>query len=312
MRIRLVAAAAALALVALSAPVPATAAPSGSAIAVGGPAEPVVLRAGGTVTTSIRISNGTATAARVALHLATLTPENDGLLSVVDRADPAWSGRVDLPPEVTVPAGGGLAVPVKVTAPARLPADYYLIGVLAEPVAAATGDGVQVHARVAAVLNLDVPGSRARKVTASFAALPRLRFGTELTGTVDVRNVGEAGAMTRTQVRIDDRSGRNLAVLPVSGDGMQLLPAGTKRTLAYAWRATGWVTVVRPRSDVSYLNDGKLVAEVTGQDRPIVLIAPALVVTVAVALVLAVAGLIVVRRRRPATPARHAARRHAR
>ena len=48
--------------------------------------------------------------------------------------------------------------------------------------------------------------------------------------------------------------------------------------------------------------------------RPIVLIAPALVVTVALALVLgvaAVAGLLVVRRRRPAGPARHAAGRRA-
>ncbi len=314
MRIRLVAAAAALVGAALGTPVPALAAPaaSGSAIAVGGPADPVVLRAGGTVTTSIRVSNGTAAAVRVTLHLATLTPGNDGLMSVVDRADPAWQGRVGLPEEVTVPADGALAVPVEVTAPATLPADYYLIGVLAEPVVAAPADGVQVHARVAAVLNLDVPGPRERKVTASFAVLPRFRVGSELTGTVDVRNVGDAGAMTRTQVRIDDRSGRNLAVLPVSGEGMQLLPAGTKRTLAYAWRATDWVTVVLPRSDVSYLNDGKLAAEVTAPGRPIVLIAPALLVTVGVALVLGVAVLVLLRRRRRTGPARHAVGRRAR
>jgi hypothetical protein len=133
-KIRLAAAVAALACAALGVPAPAQADAGGTAIAVGGPAEPVVLRAGGSITTSMRITNGTATAERVALHLATLTPGDDGQLSVVDRADPGWKGRVGLPAEVTVPADGALAVPVKVTAPATLPADYYLIGVLAEPV----------------------------------------------------------------------------------------------------------------------------------------------------------------------------------
>jgi hypothetical protein len=127
-KIRLAAAVAALACAALGVPAPAQADAGGTAIAVGGPAEPVVLRAGGSITTSMRIINGTATAERVALHLATLTPGNDGQLSVVDRADPGRKGRVGLPAEVTVPADGALAVPVKVTAPATLPADYYLIG----------------------------------------------------------------------------------------------------------------------------------------------------------------------------------------
>lgn len=288
--------------------VPAQAAPSGTSISVGGPAEPVVLRAGGSVTTSIRITNGTATAERVALQLATLMPENDGRLAVIDREDPAWAGRVDMPAEVTVPADGGVEVPVKVSAPVSLPADYYLVGVLAEPVVTTPRDGVQVNARVAAVLSMDVPGVRERKVTAEFGSLPRLRFGSELTGTVDVRNVGQAGAMTRTQVRIDDGDGRNLAVLPVSGEDLQLLPAGTKRTLGYAWTATGWVTVVHPRSDVSYLNNGKIVGDVTAQGGPIVLIAPALVVTVASALALVVGlvtGLVVARRRRLAAADRH-------
>ncbi|GLZ00201.1 hypothetical protein [Actinoplanes sp. NBRC 103695] len=306
MKVRL---AAAIAATLLAVPAPVQAAPGGTSISVGGPAEPVVMRTGGSVTTSIRITNGTNTAERVALQLATLTPEDDGRLSVVDRADPAWSGRVDLPAQVTVPADGGIEVPVTVTAPASLPADYYLIGVLAEPVVTTPREGVQVNARVAAVLNMDVPGVREREVSAAFGSLPRFRFASELTGTVDVSNVGDAGAMTRTQVRIDDRDGRNLAVLPVSGEDLQLLPAGTKRTLGYAWTATDWVTVVRPRSDVSYLNDGEIVGDVTVRGSPIVLIAPAFIVTVAAAVALLVGlatGLIVARRRRPAIAARHA------
>jgi hypothetical protein len=300
--------AAALAACAIAIPAPAHAEAAGSAIAVGGPAEPVVLRAGGVVSTSIRITNGTTKGARVALSLATLNPSNDGRLSVVDQADPAWAGRVKMPAQLTVPADSAVEVPVKVTAPATLPADYYLIGVLAEPIDTTPVNGVRVYARVAAVLNMDVPGQRVRRFTTSFGELPSLKIGSTLHGTVDVRNVGEAGAMTRTQVRIDDRNGRNVAVLPVSGVGLQLMPAGTKRTLSYSWTATGWLNIVRPTSDVSYLNDGKIVGDAGDRSGTVILIAPQLIVAIGLAILLAAAiiGRLIYRRRRPAATGRHA------
>jgi hypothetical protein len=283
-------------------------APAGTALAVGGPADPVVLKAGKTVTTSIRVTNGSAVSEQVALSLATLTPEDDGRLNVVDRADPAWAGRVDMPARLTVRADSAVEVPVKVTAPVGLPGDYYLIGVLAEPIDNKPVNGVRVNARVAAVLNMDVPGRRERKFATSLGGLPSLRFSSTLHGTVDVRNVGDAGAMARTQVRIDDRDGRNLAVLPVSGDGLQLLPAGTKRTLSYTWTTTDWFTVVRPSSDVAFLNDGRIVGDVTARSETVVLVSARLVIAIGLAILFAgvAIGGLVRRRRNPAPIGKHA------
>ena len=227
---------------------------------------------------------------------------------------------MSIPSVVTVPAMTELAVPVTITAPRDLPPDLYMLGVLIEPIAPTVAGGVTIKARITAVLSIEVPGIRDRQLTTSVGRLPRLSIGTVLHGTVDVRNVGAAGAMTRTQLRVDGRDGANEAVLPVSGDAPQLVPAGTKRTLDYTWKADGWLTVVRLRSEVSYSNGGRTLGSVTAQTAPVILVAPKLLWTAA-AVLLAGAGIVgwwlLGLRRRPASvgrnvrnakaPVRHAA-----
>ena len=232
-------------------------APAGAApvsFAVSTPADPAPAAPGGLAESWLRLSNSSEHPLTLEVRAATVVPRDDGRMEVVDRPDPFWSGALEHPTRVDVPARGNLEVPVRVAVPADALPDVYLAGFVVEPPAATAPGQVAVRSQIATYLAVEVPGLRERRLAIAWHDVPRVVVGRTLPGRFRVENRGEATATLRGQVRVDGALGehRNLTVVQATGERPQLLPRGVARTVSYTWRTGGLLAFVRPSVEVAY------------------------------------------------------------
>lgn len=271
-------------------PAPAPPAPVGQvAVSLSAPAGTLAVRPGITLDTWVLVGNPTSTAVTVQLRQARLIAGFDGHLDVADDPDPLWTGRVDLPGQVRVPAGGQRQVPVRVRVPRTVTPNLYLIGLAAQPVTS-SAESLTVAGRIVTYLLLDAPGPRQPQLTMQHHTVPRIAFG-DLRGRAVVANVGQVTSQLRAQALLTDRNRQLRGVTPAGGPDRLLLPAGASRTLAYQWRPGGWLALVRPELEVAYPTGTDRLATATSAGR-LVLVLPWRTVLAAGALLLTAAVLI--------------------
>ena len=236
----------------------------GAAFAVSTPAEPVRAGTDGVVHTVLTLSNNGQRPLTVSLRSARVRALDDGKTQFVDEPDPRWSALADFPPTVHLDAAEYKSVPLTIRIPNGLLPDLYMLGFIAEAVPSnPTGDAVVVYNQIASLVTIEVPGPRNRQVQVQLDHIPFLHFGSTLTGAFRVRNLGEAAAMTRGQVRLDDRiRNQNVGMVQVS-NSRELLPAGTSRHESFDYETDAWFLLVRPSVEVSYGNGTSTISAVS-------------------------------------------------
>ncbi len=308
-------AAVAAAILPVAAATPASAAPEPAdtvGLAVSTQPEPIEAAAGTTVDSWLLLTNTGDQPLEVRVRTVRLVPQDGGRLQMVDEPDPLWTGRVHLPAKTTVPPATRKRLPVQLDVPAKALPDLYLVGLLVVPVTPDQPAGeITVRGRILSVLTIEVPGPRERELAVDLGELRRLQVGHSIEGHLTIRNIGDATAQTRGQVRVDSATnGANHAVIVATGERLRLMPAGTSREFDYTWRTGRWFTLARPTALVTYGNGGPVLGEVTVTGPPVLLLSPELVFLIAL-LVTATAAAIwrLVRRRRGAHQPRAAHRR---
>ena len=202
-------------------------------------------------------------------------------------------------------------MPLTITVPTGLMPDLYLLAYLAEAVpdhAAVTP--VVVRSQITALVTVELPGARARRLQIDLDRGGFLHVGREFTRTFQVRNKGVAAALFRDQVRVDSAFGTSNLGVVQPHTRKQLLPAGTTRTVTYRWKASGWWQLIRPTIEVAYNNDGVAPQTVVKVGRPVLLL-PVRTVVLAAVLLAILAGLAVYEVRKRWTNGRHRPRRGA-
>lgn len=210
---------------AVSSPTPAPVTTTPRPIAVSVPPEPVTIGAGQTSIVHIRIVNPGRAPVPVTVTGRGLTLGDDGKAAITNAPDPTWQGRVVFPAgELTIPAESFADVFLTVRTPDRIEPDLYFVGFVVSPVPTGTGRVTLIN-QIGAFFTLDVPGPRARHLTADLQVpgfdlgpihLGNVTVGTRTTGALRVHNMGHAqvrfwgendttsapGSRTPTQQRI--------------------------------------------------------------------------------------------------------------
>ena len=186
-----------------AAPVAATAVQAAAqparSIAVSVPSEPVQLTPGQTGELVIRVVDPSTTPVAVTVAGMGVALGDNGQVSFTGQPD-AWSARTVFPAgEFVVPAMGYVDVPLTVHMPSAITPDLYYVGFVVRPVP--TGSGVRVINEIGGFVTIDVPGPRARSLSADLLLpafnlgpihVPDLLFGTHLAGQLTVHNTGGA------------------------------------------------------------------------------------------------------------------------
>jgi hypothetical protein len=288
---------------AATAPAPAPAAASTSPAAasdlgVSFPADPIRAPAGGRVTTSLTVSNAGNAPIDVVISARRVLLGDNGATQFVTPTDgDPFFGRVTVvPSSLTIPAGHFEHVAVEVDMPARLQPDIYVVGLLVSPTPAP--GSVHVVNEVGALVALDVPGARDRALAAAIFGAGGFQFGSHPTVHVRVRNVGHAAVRFTSEAVID---GTPVAAQPSRiRQPPLLLVADRHRDVAVGWHALFGLYHVHVR--VLYNATDQQTREID-LSRTVFVASPWQLVAV-VAVLLAVAAVIVVRRRGRVTAGR--------
>ncbi|MFC4064255.1 COG1470 family protein [Actinoplanes subglobosus] len=224
---------------------------SGTAdFAVSTPSERLSPDRQGRIRTELTVANNSDHQLVARIRSAGVLPRDDGQVEYSDQPDPAWSGSAKYPSTLTLPAHTFQRVPVILTVPSSLLPDIYLLGFVVE--AQATGTGIRVYHQIGALLEVELPGSRERRMDVEIAATGIIHLGSTMTSTYVVTNTGPAAALGRGQVRVDSRlTDENVGVYRGSDD-VQLFPTGTSRTLEYAYEVHGLFLIARPKAQILY------------------------------------------------------------
>lgn len=278
------------------------------ALTVSSPAEALPARPGTVLRTWLRVSNSSGTPVHVTITPAGVDLGNNGATRLTPQVDPRFNGRIRLDPtQTTVGADGFTEVSVAVDVPADLPPDTYVLGFLVTPTV--TGGSIQVVNQVGALIALDLPGARDRRLSAAFLDAPWLAVTSHPSLTVRARNIGRASLEFTSDTTVDRLvvPGRETLRRPPA-----LLPAGRYRDVPVAWQPTLGFGIYRVQSRLVYHLTPNQTAE-QALTRTVVVLSPAAAaVLVGLALTSLAAALLLHRgrRRRLATrTGRHA--RHA-
>jgi len=308
-RIAALTAAAATALtVALTAPAGALAAPVSPAsdkadFSVSTPAEPLEPTANGTVATELTVANNGTRQLDVKLRAVGVLPLDDGKVSLDEQSDPAWAKEAAYPGSLSLAPHSLRRVPVSLRMPAGLLPDVYLLGFVVEAQPHDGGADIRVYHRVGALITVQVPGPRERRLDLELEPTGFLHIGSTLDGSFKVRNVGSAAALGRGQVQVNEaRSRENVAVVQAT-DKMELFPAGTSRQVAFEYVTHGWFLYARPQAQLLYGNGTSAMQSVIREGEP-VLIIPWRTIIVACLILLALTAYLIWRRRQRAAQRR--------
>jgi hypothetical protein len=248
-----------------------------AALSVTSPAEPVDATPGTPATTILRVGNLGPGPLPVQITSEGVQLLDNGKTRFGQPTDPRFAGRIHIDPSaLTIQARQKATVEITVDTPGSLRPDDYFLGFLVTPILNAPS--VAVVNQVGALVVLDVPGPRLRKLTATAIGPPRVRFtfGRSATGIVRVKNVGEAtvpfSATTETQ-------GWPAASQPYRTEPRQVLPPGLSRDTPLHITTPfglGWYTI---RTTLVY----NLTDQTTGQvvvSRRVLIINPLLALPV--------------------------------
>ncbi|GAA0565518.1 hypothetical protein GCM10010172_56330 [Paractinoplanes ferrugineus] len=263
-------------------------------------AEPVSPDADGVVRTQLTIANNGSHPLAVKVRSVRVRPLDDGQAELTDRSDPTWSPGVTVTPSLQLAAHSYRSVPVVITVPPTVLPDIYLLGFVAEAQPVEPSAAVRIYHRIGALVSLQLAGARQRHLTLSVQPNRFITIGSTFDGAYDMVNVGEAAAMARDQVALDNELTHEGVATVHTGDGMRLLPAGTARHVEFHYRVRGFFLYARPQAQVMYGNGtGTLQTLTAGGDALLVIPWLTLILLGLVALVLT-AYLVWLRRRRAA------------
>ena len=184
---RALAVAVTLALLALAA----SAAPAradGTGVTISIPPAPIRASPGDTLRIPLRVSNNdVAQGIHFTITQHALALGDNGQITVLDEADPAFASITLPPDEQTLDARSYHDYVFELQVPPLAP-DMYLIGLVVSVRSDATGT-VNVQGQLATFATLDVPGERDRRVHVALH-LPGVHFGSSVTGDAVLSNVG--------------------------------------------------------------------------------------------------------------------------
>lgn len=178
---------------------PATTASTRS-IAVSVPSQATPLHPGETGQIAFRVLDPTPNPVTVTIIGMGLNLGDNGRVTFTGAPDPLWSSRAAFPSApLVVPAMGYIDASVTVHMPAVIAPDLYYLGFVVRPVA--TGTGVKIINEIGGFFTIDVPGPRARSLSADLEVdgfnfgpihLPGLVVGDHVDGQLTVHNTGNA------------------------------------------------------------------------------------------------------------------------
>lgn len=203
------------------------------ALTVSTPSDPLPAEPGQVVQTWLRIGNNGTSPLPVTIAPATVELGDNGTTSLSPNMDPRFAGLITLSTtEATVAAGSFTEVQVAISVPTTLVPDTYILGFLVTPTV--TGGSVQVLNQVGALIAIDLPGSRDRRLEATFLDPPLFAFTSQPSLTVRVHNIGQSALEFSSETTIggvapaDPANIRNQPVL---------LPAGRYRDVEIKWES---------------------------------------------------------------------------
>ena len=208
-------------------------APTPVALTVSTPADPLPAEPGQVLQTWLRIGNNGTHPLPVTIAPATVALGNDGATSLRPNVDPRFAGHITLSATTaTVAAGSFTEVQVTIRVPTTLIPDIYVLGFLVTPTV--TGGSVQVVTQGGALIAIDLPGSRDRRLEAAFLNPPLFAITSHPSLTVRVRNIGRSALEFSSETTIGGFGTAGPADIrrqPV------LLPAGRYRDVRITWES---------------------------------------------------------------------------
>ena len=230
---------------------PASAAEPGTtpvALTVSTPSDPLPAEPGQVVQTWLRIGNNGTHPLPVTITPATVTLGNDGATSLSPNVDPRFADRITLSATTaTVAAGSFTEVQVAISVPTTLVPDTYVLGFLVTPTV--TGGSVQVVNQVGSLIVIDLPGSRDRRLEATFLNPPLFAITSHPSFIVRVRNIGRSALEFSSETTIDGFGTADPADIrrkPL------LLPAGRYRDVEIKWESQLGAGIYRVDTRVVY------------------------------------------------------------
>ncbi|HUW56887.1 MAG TPA: hypothetical protein VMZ92_09640 [Planctomycetota bacterium] len=275
---------------------PASADPSPTPVAltVSTPADPLPAEPGQVLRTWLRIGNNGTSPLPVTITPATVALGNNGATSLSPHVDPRFADRITLSTTTAIIAAGSFTeVQVTISVPTTLVPDTYVLGFLITPTV--TGGSVQVVNQVGALITIDLPGSRDRRLEATFLDPPLFAFTSQPSLIVRVRNIGRSALEFTSETTIDGFGTAGPADIrrkPV------LLPAGRYRDVEVKWDAPLGAGIYRVHTRVVYHRTQAETAEQSLTHTVVVLSPSALAVLAGLLIAIAAAVTLWLRHRR--------------
>ena len=264
------------------------------ALTVSTPADPVSTEPGQVVQTWLRVGNNGTHPLPVTIAPATVDLGNNGATSLSPNVDPRFAGHITLSTTTaTVAAGSYTEVQVAISVPTTLIPDTYVLGFLVTPTV--TGGSVQVVNQVGALITIDLPGSRDRRLEATFLDPPLFAFTSHPSLTVRVRNIGRSALEFSSETTID---GFGLAGPANIRRKALLLPAGRYRDVEITWESQLGAGTYRVDTRVVYHRTQAETAQQSLTHTVVVLSPAALAILGSLLVLIAAAVTLWLRRRR--------------
>lgn len=180
----------------------------------------------------MRIGNQASDPISVTILPATVKLQNNGASGFGRQEDPRFAGQITFSTtQTSVPANGYIEVAVKVAIPATLIPDIYVLGFLVTP--DATGSSVRVVNEIGALIAFDVPGSRDRKLIASWTDPPWIIISDKPTLSFRAKSIGKSALQFTSEDTIT-------GFAPVTPTNKRhdplLLPSGLYRDITVSWQ----------------------------------------------------------------------------
>lgn len=255
-------------------PVPAGA--GGSDLAVSSPAAPVPIQPGQPASTTIMVTDVGQDSISVAVTPQRVLLGDNGVTHFAAQPDPLFTGRVRITPDrFDLAPHTHRPVAIDVDVPAGITPDTYVLGFLVSPVV--QSGSVEALNQIGAIVALDVPGPRDRRLIAVFH-LPRFRLSGSVHGALRASNIGTSALRFSTEASVSGvlvPDSHSLRVKPL------LLPTGRFRDVPIAWDAPFGIGWYHAHARVVYNTTDQQTTEVD-LSRTVVLVHPLYLLAVVV------------------------------
>ena len=262
-------------------------------LTVSTPADPVAAAPGHAVDTWLRVTNASAAPLPVTISPAAVQLADNGATRLTPGSDPRFGGAISIGQQhPVVPAQNFLTVPIRISVPADLAPDTYLLGFLVTP--AVSGDSVRVVNQVGGLIALDLPGQRDERLAAAFVSAPHIALTSHPSLTFRVRATGRSAVRFTSEATI---GGLGTATPTDIRRAPLLLPAGHYRDTTISWRTRFGLGYHHVHVLVMYHRTPSQTAQLV-LTRSVLVLAPGALATLAGLLAVVVVALVAVLRTR--------------